>query len=122
MTEPVGEEFLLQFASGADAVAAQRAQGVAEVSAGWMCAEVSQCRVTPVSVGDVGVPVVAVSFRLGARGNLSEVNDLAIAVKGRYLVNFGWISASTVSANRVTPPEAARAFLVASLRKLPTDR
>jgi len=63
--------------------------------------------------------VLAVSFTIGARGNLSETTRLAAATKGPYLVNLSWISASTVSASRVTPPETARALLEEALGRIP---
>jgi len=63
--------------------------------------------------------VSAVSFTIGQRGNLSETTRLAAVTKGPYLVNLSWISASTVSAARVTPPGTAQALLVEALGRIP---
>ena len=115
---PFGNEYLFEFASPADAATALQEQAALEHSSGWLCGLPSQCPVTALNVPSVGVPVVAVSFTLGARGNLSEVNSIATAVKGRYLLSFAWISASTVSAGRVSSPGAVHSYLLAALARL----
>jgi hypothetical protein len=114
-----GEEFILEFASSRDAAAAEKAQLTTELSSGWMCAVESQCPVTPLHMADIGAPVTAVSFRLGARGNLSETNCLASVRKGRFVVTVAWISASGVSAHRVSSPTVVEAFLHTALGKVP---
>ncbi len=119
LSSPVAEEFIIRYPSAAAAAAADHSQQAAELSSGWLCAVSSQCPVTPVDVGPVGWPVSAVTFTIGARGNLSETTRLAAATKGRYLVNLSWISASTVSPSRVTPPDAARALLEEALSRIP---
>jgi hypothetical protein len=116
---PTVQEFILQYRSAAAAAGAEQSQQTTELSAGWLCSVPSQCPVTPVDVGPVGPPVYAVTFTIGARGNLSETTRLAAVTKGPYLVNLSWISASTVSASRVTPPGAARALLKEALGKIP---
>lgn len=116
---PLGSEALFEYASPAAAAAAQQHQSSFERTGGWPCGVATQCPVTPLDAGNVGVPLVAVSFTLGARGNLSEVNCLATAWKGRYLLNFAWISASTVSRGRVTTPAAVRSYLLAALNNVP---
>jgi hypothetical protein len=116
---PLGSEALFEYASRAAAAAAQQQQRSFERTGGWPCGVATQCPLTPLEVGNVGVTLVAVSFTLGARGNLSEVNCLATAWKGRYLLNFAWISASTVSTGRVTTPAAVRSYLLAALNKVP---
>jgi len=116
---PTVQEFILQYRSAPVAAAAEQSQQTTELSSGWLCSVRSQCPVTPVDVGPVGPPVHAVTFTIGARGNLSETTRLAAVTKGTYLVNLSWISASTVSASRVTPPGAARALLREALSKVP---
>jgi hypothetical protein len=116
---PVGGEDLFEFATSGDAAAAQQAQGLLERSSEWPCGVASQCPPAPLDVPSIGVPVVAVSFALGARGNLSEVHGIATALKGRYVLNFSWISASTVSSARVTAPAGVRAYLITALGRVP---
>jgi hypothetical protein len=116
---PVAEEFILRYRSAAAAAAAERSQQTTELSSGWLCSRSSQCPVTAVDVGPVGRPVSAVSFAIGARGNLSETTCIAVATEGPYLVTLSWISASTVSANRVTPPGAALVLLKEALGRIP---
>jgi len=118
-TSPVAEEFIFRYRSAAAATAAERSQQTTELSSGWLCSVSSQCPVTAVDVGPVGRPVSAVTFTIGARGNLSETTRLATATKGPYLVNLSWISASTVSASRVTPAGTALALLKEALGKIP---
>jgi hypothetical protein len=119
LSAPSGEEFILEFASSRDAAAAEKAQLTTELSSGWMCAVESQCPVTPLHMADIGAPVTAVSFRLGARGNLSETNCLASVRKGRFIVTVAWISASGVSAHRVSSPATVEAFLHTALGRVP---
>jgi hypothetical protein len=119
LNAPFGQEFILEFASSRDASAAEKAQLTTELSTGWMCAVESQCPVTPLHMADVGAPVTAVSFRLGARGNLSETNCLASVRKGRFVVTVAWISASGVSAQRVSSSAVVEAFLHTALGKVP---
>jgi hypothetical protein len=116
---PFGEEDLFEFAKPADAAAAQKAQQLLERSPGWLCGVASSCPDAPLDTPSIGVPVEAVSFTLGARGNLSEVHRLATAHKGRYLLNFSWIDSSTVSSARVSSPAAVRAYLIAALARVP---
>ena len=119
INSPTVQEFILQYKSAAAAARAEQSQRTTELSAGWLCSAPSQCPVTPVAVGPVGPPVYAVTFTIGARGNLSETTRLAAVTKGRYLVNLSWISASAVSASRVTLPGVARALLKEALGKIP---
>jgi len=119
LNAPFGEEFILEFASSRDAAAAEKAQLTTELSNGWMCAAESQCPVTRLHMADIGAPVTAVSFRLGARGNLSETNCLASVRKGRFVVTVAWISASGVSAHRVSSPAVVEAFLHTALSTVP---
>jgi len=119
LNTPFGEEFILEFVSSRDAAAAEKAQLTTELSSGWMCAVESQCPVTPLHMVGIGVPITAVSFRLGARGNLSETNCLASVRKGRFVVTVGWISASGVSAHRVSSVAVVDAFLRTALAKVP---
>jgi hypothetical protein len=119
LNAPFGEEFILEFASSRDAAAAENAQLTTELSSGWMCAVESQCPVTPLHMADIGAAVTAVSFRLGARGNLSETNCLASVRKGRFVVTVAWISASGVSAHRVSSPAVVEAFLHTALGRVP---
>jgi hypothetical protein len=79
----------------------------------------SECPVTRFDVNLASPPVHAVTFTIGQRGNLLESTCLAAVTKGSYLVNLSWLSASMVSANRVTPPGAARDLLREALRKIP---
>jgi hypothetical protein len=116
---PVAEEFILRYSSASAALAAEQSQRTTELSSGWLCSASSQCPVTPVDVGSAGRPVSAVTFTIGARGNLSETTRLAAATKGPYLVNLSWISASTVSAARVTSPDTALALLEQALGRIP---
>ena len=113
------QEFVFRYRSAAAAVAADRSQQTTELSSDWLCSMRSQCPVTRVDVGLASPPVHAVAFTIGQRGNLSETTRLAAGTKGSYLVNLSWLSASTVSANRVTPPGAARTLLKEALRKIP---
>ena len=116
---PTVQEFVLQYRSAAAAADAEQRQQTTELSAGWLCSVRSQCPVVPVDVGPGGPPVHAVTFTIGARGNLSETTRLAAVTKGPYLVNLSWISSSTVSASRVTPPGAAQELLKEALDKIP---
>ncbi len=116
---PPVQEFVLQYRSAAAAAAAERSQQSTELSSDWLCSMPSKCPVEPVDVGPAGLPVHAVTFTIGQRGNLSETTHLAAVAKGSYVVILSWLSASTVSANRVTPPSTAQDLLKEALNKIP---
>jgi hypothetical protein len=116
---PPVQESVLQFRSPAAAAAAEQAQQSTELASDWLCSMRSNCPVEPVDVGPVGLPVRAVTFTIGQRGNLSETTHLAAVAKGSYLVNLSWLSASMLTANRVTLPSAAQALLKEALKKIP---
>ena len=116
---PPVQEFVLRYRSAAAAAAAERSQQTTELSSDWLCSMRSECPVTRFDVDLAGPPVHAVTYTIGQRGNLSETTRLAAVTKGSYLVNLSWLSASMVSANRVTPPGAARDLLREALRKIP---
>jgi hypothetical protein len=116
---PPVQEFVLQYRSAAAAAAAEGSQQSTELSSDWLCSMPSECPVEPVDVGPAGLPVHAVTFTIGQRGNLSETTHLAAVAKGSYVVMLSWLSASTVSANRVTLPSTAQALLKQALNKIP---
>jgi hypothetical protein len=116
---PPVQEFVLEYRSAAAAAYADRSQQTTELSSNWLCSMRSMCPVTPIDVGIAPPPVHAVTFTIGQRGNLLETTRLAGVTKGSYVVNLSWLSASMVSANRVTPPDAARALLDDALGKIP---
>src|ERR1700722_8427737 len=74
---PPVQEFVLQYRSAAAAPGAERSQQSTELSSDWLCSMPSQCPVEPVDVGPEGLPVHAVTFTIGQRGNLSETTHLA---------------------------------------------
>ena len=116
---PPVQEFVLRYRSAASAAEAERSQQTTELSSDWLCSMRSECPVTRFDVNLASPPVHAVTFTIGQRGNLLETTCLAAVTKGSYLVNLSWLSASMVSANRVTPPGAARDLLREALRKIP---
>lgn len=116
---PPVQEFVLQYRSAAAAAGAERSQQSTELSSDWLCSMPSKCPVEPVDVGPTGLPVHAVTFTIGQRGNLSETTHLAAVAKGFYVVNLSWLSASMLSANRVTLPSDAQALLEEALEKIP---
>jgi hypothetical protein len=116
---PPVQEFVLRYRSAAAAANAEKSQLATELSSDWLCSMRSNCPVTRIEVDPTRAPVHAVTFTIGQRGNLSETTRLAAVTKGPYLVNLSWLSASTVTASRVTPPGAARALLEQALSKIP---
>ncbi len=116
---PPVQEFVLHYRSAAMAENAEQAQETTELSSDWLCSARPKCPVEPVDVGPVGASVHAVRFTIGQRGNLSETTLLATVAKGSYVVNLSWLSASMVSANRVTLPSAAQALLKEALKNIP---
>jgi hypothetical protein len=116
---PPVQEYVLRYRSAAAAASAEKSQQTTELSSDWLCSMRSNCLVTRVDVGLTSPPVLAVTFIIVQRGNLSETTRLAAVTKGSYLVNLSWLSASMVSANRVTLPGAARALLKEALSKIP---
>jgi hypothetical protein len=116
---PPVQEFVFRYRSAASAAEAERSQQTTELSSDWLCSMRSECPVTRFDVNLASPPVHAVTFTIGQRGNLLETTCLAAVTKGSYLVNLSWLSASMVSANRVTPPGAARDLLREALRKIP---
>jgi hypothetical protein len=116
---PPVQEFVFQYRSTAAAAGAERSQQSKELSSDWLCSMPSQCPVEPVAVGPANLPVHAVTFTIGQRGNLSETTHLAAVAKGSYVVDLSWLSASMLSANRVTPPSTAQALLEEALNKIP---
>jgi hypothetical protein len=119
LNSPPVQEFVLRYRSAAAAAKAAKSQQQTELSSNWLCSMRSQCPVTPVDVDPASPPVHAVTYTIGQRGNLSETTRLAAVTKGSYLVDLSWLSASTVSANRVTSPGAARTLLKEALGKIP---
>jgi hypothetical protein len=116
---PPVQEFVLRYRSAGSAAEAERSQQTTELSSDWLCSMRSECPVTRFNVDLASSSVHAVTYTIGQRGNLAETTRLAAVTKGSYLVNLSWLSASTVSANRVTPPSAARDLLKEALRKIP---
>ena len=116
---PPVQEFVLRYRSAAAAANAQKSQQTTELSSDWLCSMRSKCPVTRVDVDLASPRVQAVSFTIGQRGNLAETTRLASVTKGSYLVNLSWLSASMVSANRITPPGTAQALLKVALSKIP---
>lgn len=116
---PPVQEFVLRYRSAASAAEAERSQQTTELSSDWLCSMRSECPVTRFDVNLASPPVHAVTFTIGQRGNLLETHCLAAVTKGSYVVNLSWLSASMVSANRVTSPGAAQDLLREALRKIP---